>query len=173
VQCLLPASALPAASTRSCAIDSLTSFNVLQDQKSSFFGTGYRGQLGLQVSGGSDAVQYFVSGELENELGHYRLPESEYARIATERLVSELPYEQYRPNEVQKVSVRTNVNALLSPKADVSANVGLVMSVRACRRTTNVTGISSGLFGRGFAGTRAGFGGQWDSRCLVRCSRSP
>ena len=163
VQCLLPASALPAASTGSCAIDSLTSFNVLQDQKSSFFGTGYRGQLGLQVSGGSDAVQYFVSGELENELGHYRLPESEYARIATERLVSELPYEQYRPNEVQKVSVRTNVNALLSPKADVSANVGLVMSdARLPQNDNNVTGmLPSGLFGRGFAGTRAGFGGQW------------
>ncbi|HJS42895.1 MAG TPA: SusC/RagA family TonB-linked outer membrane protein [Gemmatimonadales bacterium] len=163
VQCLLPASALPVGATGACVIDSLTSFNVLQDDSSSFFGTGYRGQVGLQVAGGTENVQYFVSGELENELGHYRMPASEYGRIAAERQVSELPYEQYRPNEVEKMSLRTNVNAQLGPKADVAANIGFVQSsARLPQNDNNVTGmLPSGLFGRGFAGTRTGFGGQW------------
>jgi TonB-linked SusC/RagA family outer membrane protein len=163
VQCLLPASALPVGSTGACVIDSLTSFNVLQDDSSSFFGQGYRGQVGLQVSGGTDNVQYFLSGELENELGHYRMPAGEYSRIATERKVDELPYEQYRPNEVKKVSLRSNVHAQLGAKADISANLGVVVSdARLPQNDNNVTGmLPSGLFGRGFKGTRTGFGSQW------------
>jgi len=161
MQCLLTISA-----ANICTRDSLTSFNVLQDPTSSFFGTGNRGQVGLQVSGGSEAVQYFVSGEYENELGHYLMPDTDQARLQTERglaSVDDLPYEQIRPNEVRRVSVRSNVQAQLGRKADVSANVGLVLSDgRLPQNDNNVTGIlPSGLFGKGFEGTRAGFGSQW------------
>jgi len=48
------------ASQGGCAVDSLTSYNVLMDPATTINGTGYRGQAGLQVSGGSDQVQYFV-----------------------------------------------------------------------------------------------------------------
>ena len=141
---------------------SLTSFNVLHDERTTPYGTGWRGQLGAQVSGGSEQVRYFFSAEYEDEIGHMRLPDEEYTRIAQIRVVNELPYAHYRPNEVKKVSVRTNVNANLSHHADVGATIGLVKSDgRLPQNDNNVTGmLGSGLFGRGYEGTRA-FGSEW------------
>ena len=146
-----------------CSIDSLTSYNVLMDPATSINGTGYRGQTGAQVSGGSEQVQYFVSGEYEDELGHIRMPSAEYSRVAQERIVNDLPYTQYRPNDVKKVSVRSNVQAQLRRNVDVALKTGLVMSNgRLPQNDNNVTGIlPSGLFGRGFFGTRGSFGSSW------------
>ncbi|HXF94652.1 MAG TPA: SusC/RagA family TonB-linked outer membrane protein [Gemmatimonadales bacterium] len=142
-----------------CVIDSLTSFNVLMNDSTTFLGTGWRGQVGAQVSGGSEQARYFFSAEYEDELGHYRLPEGEYARIAAERQVSELPYETYRPNDVKKFSVRSNVQATLSNRADVSVNLGLVKSDgRLPQNDNNVTGmLPSGYFGKARAGQEWGF----------------
>ena len=151
------------ASAGGCAIDSLTSYNVLMDQATTMNGTGWRGQSGLQVSGGSDQVQYFVSGEYDDEIGHLRLPEAEYNRILVERGATELPYDTYRPNEVKKVSTRTNVQAQLNRNVDVSLRTGLVMSHgRLPQNDNNVTGmLPSGLFGKGFSGSRGAFGSDW------------
>jgi TonB-linked SusC/RagA family outer membrane protein len=145
-----------------CSIDSLTSYNVLMNPETSINGTGYRGQTGLQVSGGSDQVQYFVSGEYEDELGHIRLPSAEYVRVAQERLATELPYNQYRPNDLTKVSMRSNIQAQLRRNVDVALKTGLVMSNgRLPQNDNNVTGVlPSGLFGKGYQGTRA-FGSMW------------
>ena len=149
------------ATTPTCAIDSLTSFNVLESDLG-INGTGYRGQLGLNVSGGNDAVRYFASGEYEKELGHYRLPDFEYNRITTERNVDELPYNQYRPNELHRISLRTNLDATLTRAIDLSFRTGLIMSdTRLPQNDNNVTGIlPSGLFGKGYRGQRA-FGGDY------------
>ena len=148
------------AASGSCAIDSLSTFNVLEDAVTTPNGTGYRGQVGAQVSGGTEEVRYFFSAEYEDELGHLRMPSAEYSRVAQERLVTELPYDQYRPNEVKKVNLRTNVQANLSRKADISASLGLVRSDgRLPQNDNNVTGLlGSGYFGRGFAGTRRACG---------------
>lgn len=149
------------ATTPTCVIDSLTSFNVLESDLG-INGTGYRGQTGLQVSGGNEAVRYFASGEYEEEIGQIRLPEFEYSRILLERNVSELPYEQFRPNALKRISLRSNVDATLSRTVDVSLRTGLVFSdTRLPQNDNNVTGIlPSGLFGKGYRGTRA-FGGDY------------
>jgi hypothetical protein len=84
-----------------------TTFNVLQNQRTSFFGSGQRSQLGGQVSGGSETVQYFVSGEYERELWHYQMPDSEVGRLVVERGLQsgdQVPFEQQRPNEVERIS---------------------------------------------------------------------
>ena len=139
-----------------CSIDSLTNYNVLMNPVTSINGTGYREQTGLQVSGGSEQVQYFISGEYEDEMGHIRMPSAEASRVAQERVVDALPSTQLRPNDVKKVSMRTNVQAQLRRNVDVALKTGLVMSDgRLPQNDNNVTGIlPSGLFGRGFPGTR-------------------
>jgi len=154
-QCLLFQSA-----AGSCAIDSLTTFNVLEDGRTSPNGTGWRGQSGVQVSGGSEQARYFFSAEYEDEIGHLRMPTEEYLRVAQERIVNELPYDQYRPNEVKKVSVRSNIQANLSSRADISGSLGLVQTAgRLPQNDNNVTGLlGSGYFGRGFSGTRRACG---------------
>lgn len=153
-QCLLTSTVLSPALSGACTIDSLTSFNVLETKDRTFLGTGWRGQAGAQVSGGSEQARYFFSAEYEDEIGHYRLPDAEYTRIAQERRVAELPYQHFRPNELKKISVRSNVQANVSNRADVAFNLGLVKSDgRLPQNDNNVNGmLPSGLFGRGFEG---------------------
>jgi hypothetical protein len=136
-------------------IDSLTSFNVLESDLG-INGTGYRGQTGLQISGGTETVRYFASGEYEAELGHIRMPDSEYNRITAERNVADLPYDTYRPNALKRISLRSNLDATLSRTVDVSLRTGVVFSdTRLPQNDNNVTGIlPSGLFGKGYRGTR-------------------
>ncbi|HEY5061362.1 MAG TPA: TonB-dependent receptor plug domain-containing protein, partial [Gemmatimonadaceae bacterium] len=47
-----------------CVADSLRSFNLFADPNTTPLHNGYRQNGGLQVSGGSDAVRFFTSGEL-------------------------------------------------------------------------------------------------------------
>ena len=42
---------------------------------------GLRQQYGASVSGGSEQVTYYVSGEYENEVGPFRLPQAEYDSV--------------------------------------------------------------------------------------------
>ena len=43
-----------------CSQDSVTSYNIWEDPQISPLGTGDRNQVGVQVSGGTDAVRYYV-----------------------------------------------------------------------------------------------------------------
>jgi len=62
-----------------CTLDSLTSLNVLATPGLTPLATGHRDQYGLQVNGGTDIVRYFVSGDLENELGPVKMPQHDIA----------------------------------------------------------------------------------------------
>jgi TonB-linked SusC/RagA family outer membrane protein len=143
------------ATTSPCTIDSLTSYNVLMDPKQSPIGTGYRGQMGLQVQGGTDQAQYYISGDYQDQLGVYRLPEVEYQRLTTAFGGTQPSYETYRPNEVKQTSFRSNVHILPMPQLDLQGNLGIVESrARLPQNDNNVTGfLPSGLFGRGQQGS--------------------
>jgi hypothetical protein len=85
---------------------------------------GSRQQYGAQVSGGNDRTQYFLSGEWEDQMGHYKMPDFEVDRLKTERVVGSLPDEQVRPNALNRVNLRANLMAQLSPTSEL------------CRRAT-------------------------------------
>jgi TonB-linked SusC/RagA family outer membrane protein len=152
VQCRLLSSL---AVTNPCVIDSMTSYNVLMDPAQTPIGTGYRGQLGLQVGGGTDQVQYYVSGDYQDDLGIYRLSDVEYGRLTQAYAGIAPAYEVYRPNEQKQSSFRSNVHILPIPQLDITGNLGLVQSrARLPQNDNNVTGfLPSGLFGRGQAGS--------------------
>ena len=135
-----------------CGIDSLTRFNVLRNPATTPYGTGYRGRVGVQLSGGSDQARYYLSGEYSDELGVLRMPGTDYTRLTAERSVDTLPYIQYRPNELKSVSTRANLQTTLSSTADVTISAGLVQSsTRLPQNDNNITGIlGSGLFGKGW-----------------------
>jgi len=143
------------ATTKPCAIDSLTSYNVLMDPKQTPIGTGYRGQVGMQVQGGTDQAQYYISGDYQDQLGIYRLPDVEYARLTTAYAGTPPAYEAYRPNEIKQSSFRSNVHILPMPQLDLTGNLGIVESRgRLPQNDNNVTGfLPSGLFGRGQQGS--------------------
>jgi TonB-linked SusC/RagA family outer membrane protein len=155
LQCTLLNSVKTAGTAGSCAIDSLTSYNVLMDPTQTPIGTGYRGQTGIQVQGGSDQVQYFVSGDYQDELGVYRLSGVEYQRLTTALGGVAPAYEVYRPNELKQTSLRSNVHVVANSQLDFAGNLGLVQSRgRLPQNDNNVTGfLPSGLFGRGQKGS--------------------
>jgi TonB-dependent starch-binding outer membrane protein SusC len=87
-------------------LDSLQSFNPLEDPRTSPFTTGLRRTLGLSASGGSEAVTYFLSGNLDDEGGVYT----------------------FGVNNVERKSLRANVRGRLRSNADFTLSTGYVNS---------------------------------------------
>jgi TonB-linked SusC/RagA family outer membrane protein len=138
--------ALPLISAGTCIRDSVRTYSPINDPDATPLGTGYRSQYGGQVSGGSEAVRYFLSAEREDETGLLTLPDFERRRYDSTGLV--LRDWTDRPNVLAKNSFRANINTALSPKLDVGVNVGYVNSDARFSLESNATaGLGSHLFG--------------------------
>ena len=147
-QCFLTNTVRAVGDPLRCTQDSVSKFNLFADKDASPNGTGWRGQSGLQVSGGTDAARYFVSGEYEKEIGVLRMPWFAYDRVTAARKISEVPYEQFRPNALNRASVRANISATLNRNLDVAANAGYILSNQRLPQTdNNTTGLLSNAFG--------------------------
>lgn len=146
-----------------CVIDSLTTYNPLETEGVTPIGRGHREQFGASVTGGTDAIQYFFSGEWENETGTFHLPDAERARLLRERGVDELEDNVIRPNTNDKVSLRMNLNSRLSDKFDLSGNVGYISGETLLpQNDNNVLGmLPSGYFGVASVSDTAGTNGGW------------
>ncbi len=131
-----------------CAQDSVSSYNLWEDKESSPLGTGNRSQTGLQASGGTENVRFFVAGEFEKETGVYQLPAAFANRIYAGRSTTELPSELDRPNALRRVNLRANLNATLTDKMDISISSGFVTSrLRLPQTDNNAVGVGSNAFG--------------------------
>ena len=131
-----------------CTQDSVSRYNLFEDNDASPNGTGHRQQYGLQVGGGTDVVRYYVSGEWEDEEGYLKMPT--FARnwlLATKNL-TELRSEQERPNALTRTSLRANVSAQLGQKMDVAISTGFTTSNQRLPQTdNNTTGLQSNAMG--------------------------
>ncbi|MCC6931293.1 MAG: SusC/RagA family TonB-linked outer membrane protein [Gemmatimonadaceae bacterium] len=137
---------LPRVSSGFCTIDSVAKYNLFTDPDVTPLGTGNRNQYGLQLSGGTEAVRYFVSGEREDETGLLEIPDFERRRLDT----LNLPLHDWteRPNALGKTSVRANINAAVSPKLDISASTGFVnLNQRFSLESNATAGLGSQAFG--------------------------
>jgi TonB-linked SusC/RagA family outer membrane protein len=106
----------------SCALDSLTSFNVLRDAAASSIRLGHGNQFGMNASGGNDALRFFLSGDLRNELGPVQMPG--FAKATLDTMGTPLEDEWTHPEAFQSESFRANLSASVTPKLDVNANAG-------------------------------------------------
>ncbi len=119
VECPLVAYAYGAgygSSDNTCALDSVTTWNPLNNSYYSIFGTGTRAKYDLSVSGGSDAARYFVTGSVTNETGIVQLP----AAFRADAAAVGLPRSLFRPNGEDQRSVRANTTMALGPSADLT-----------------------------------------------------
>src|SRR5205085_10221205 len=66
---------LPTVADKSCLPDSTTNFNLLKTEGFTPITTGHRDEYGMNASGGSEQVRFFVSGALENEIGPLKMPD--------------------------------------------------------------------------------------------------
>ena len=132
-----------------CTFEKLLTTNILEESAKTPISTGYRQQYGGSVSGGSEAVQYYISGEFSGEAGTFKLPDAEKSRLLTSRGVTSLPDNVIRPNYDKQVNLRANLNSHPTEKVDVSAHVGYVSgNLRLPQNDNNVLGmLPSGYFG--------------------------
>ena len=105
-----------------CILDSLTSFNVLTNPSTTVISLGHRDQYGMNTSGGSDQVRFFVSGDLQNELGPVKMPG--FAQTTLDSMGAGKRDEWTNPEAFQQQSFRANLQAALSPKFDLNVNAG-------------------------------------------------
>ena len=137
---------LPQVAAGTCIMDSLAAYNLFDDPDATPIALGNRQQVGLNVSGGTEAVRYFVSGEREDEEGVMRLPAFERRRF----VASGLPVADYlrRPNALYKYSFRANVNSAVTPKFDLQVTSNFVHVNQRFSPESNATvGIGSQAFG--------------------------
>jgi hypothetical protein len=76
------------------------------------------------VSGGSDALRYFFSGERESEIGPYTMPQAERSRIRTERGGIDPRDLEIHPNQLQANSFRGNFQMNIRPNLVLDVNSG-------------------------------------------------
>src|SRR5262249_9000831 len=108
---------------KTCLLDSTVSLNIFKDPNLTPLKLGQRQVFGGQVSGGSDALRYFISGDMNNETGPLGIPTA-FEKQFTDQNVP-LPLNVRRPEGLQQLSVRSNLNASINPKLDVSVSAGV------------------------------------------------
>lgn len=105
-----------------CISDSVTHYDLLRDPERTFVHLGQRESYGLSVSGGSQAVRYFVSGNMDQEYGPIQMPGFEIDRFNNAHV--NVSGKWLNPLAQKRYNFRTNVSASLSPTVDVSVNTG-------------------------------------------------
>lgn len=146
-------------SLNQCTVDSTTSLNVFEEDDISPIADGSRGQLGGQVSGGTDVVRYFVSADYEREYGPFSMPDADRARLQAQKL--EIRPEWDRPNALQKGSYRANLNIAPTSNFDLSvASAFTNLDQRLPQVDNNVNSFwYNGTIGPGFRGPGPGYTG--------------
>jgi TonB-linked SusC/RagA family outer membrane protein len=148
-----------ASSTSPCTVDSLTRFSPLKNDETTIFEAGHRQQYGLQVSGGVEAVRYFVSGEYESETGPYEMPEFAQEDLREQNI--EIRDEWLNPNRLARASGRANLNLTFGPTATLGIFTNYLSSeFRQPQADNNITGWGyNALAARGTrtAGTIEGY----------------
>ena len=138
--------------TGECLADSTSALNIFNEKDLTPLAMGNRYQLGGNVSGGSDAVRYFVSAEDEREIGVLSLPTFERQRFDS----AGIPLRSWvdRPNQMRRRSLRVNLNTMISPKLDLAMSSGFInVGQRYSLESNSTAGLGSQVFGG--PGTRA------------------
>ena len=110
-----------------CVQSRVDAYNPLNDPDQRPLAAGHRQQYGVNVAGGSDAATYYVSAEYEGEVGVYKLNgfDLDSVRDAT---LDNIPGEQMRPNDLNKLSLRANGTSKVGSNADLQLSLGYVSS---------------------------------------------
>ena len=121
---LPPHCTLAASAQKQCVIDSATVYNPWTDPRSDPFSNGPTTQAGVQASGGTDRLRFFISGDHTGEMGPYRMPSYEVGRIAALRNGANPAGQEVRPNQLHQTSLRGNFTFALTPNATLDLASG-------------------------------------------------
>jgi TonB-linked SusC/RagA family outer membrane protein len=157
VQCPLVGD--PSSTSGACIVDSVTHFNPLNHPEYSIYGTGYREKYNLSVSGGQDAVRYYLAGGLSNETGIARMPDV----FRPEAEDFGLPQATMNPNGEQQRSIRANTFAKLGSTADLTVTAAYMSTFQTIPGSssfaagpTNGVSLPDSAHGFGYGSTQLG-----------------
>ncbi|MEO7085165.1 MAG: SusC/RagA family TonB-linked outer membrane protein [Gemmatimonadaceae bacterium] len=119
-----PHCTLSASAQKQCIIDSATTYNPWTDPRSDPFRNGPTGQVGVQATGGSDQLRFFVSGDHSGDVGPYHMPNYEIDRISALRFGAQPAGAEIRPNQLHQTSLRGNFTFALAPSATLNLSTG-------------------------------------------------
>lgn len=114
--------------TGACISDSIRTFNIFANPRATPLRDGYRRQYGVQVSGGTDAVTYFVAAEGEGQSGTFTIPQFDLERARARNIALQEAW--LNPNNMIKQSLRANI--------DIRANDQLTIPVRTFYTNSNL-----------------------------------
>lgn len=139
-----------------CTQTGISTYQVLDDPRLSPIDDGMRAQYGFDVRGGSENINYYVSAELESEEAPYSLPAPD-RQLLIDRGIR-INDQVERPQQLDRVSVRGNINAQVAEDATLSLNAGYVSSnLSATGNDNNSFGfLPSAFFGGAFPDNEAG-----------------
>jgi TonB-linked SusC/RagA family outer membrane protein len=126
--------------------DSLRVYSPIKDPNTTPLGYGNRNGQGLQVSGGNEAIRYFLSGSRDDETGVFKL--DEYERNRYDSLGTPIHPWQDRPNSRLLNAFRGNLGAQVNPQFDVAFNFSYTtVNALTSNESNNTVGIGSQAFG--------------------------
>jgi TonB-linked SusC/RagA family outer membrane protein len=126
--------------------DSVRIFNPITTPDVTPLGIGNRDAEGLQVSGGTDAIRYFMSAGRDNEIGPFRL--DDYERHRFDSLGLTIHPWQSHPNTRLLNTFRGNLSAQINPSLDATLNFGYnTVEGLVSNESNNTVGIGSQSFG--------------------------
>ncbi|HEY0996276.1 MAG TPA: SusC/RagA family TonB-linked outer membrane protein [Gemmatimonadaceae bacterium] len=132
--------------TGECTVDSVAALNLFKEKELSPIDLGNRKELGLQVSGGSEALRYFSAVSRETEQGVLSLPRFE--RQAFDSLGWAIHPWTSHPNTLEKNTVRLNVNTSPTPKLDLGVTTSYAnVRQRYSLESNSTAGLGSQAFG--------------------------
>lgn len=137
---------LPQVSAGTCLRDSVRIYAPLHDRDATPLSPGNRYQAGVQLSAGTELINYFISAEREDETGTMKLPAFEQRRMDS----AGIPIRDWtkRPNELGRNSFRANANLRVSPKLDIGAQSAFMnLNQRFSIESNGTAGIGSHVFG--------------------------
>ncbi len=110
-----------------CVQSRVDAYNPLNDPAQRPLSAGHRHQYGVNVAGGSEAATYYVSAEYEGEVGVYKLRGFDFDSVS-DFTSGNIPDEQLRPNELDKLTLRANGTAKIASNADLQLSLGYLTS---------------------------------------------
>jgi TonB-dependent starch-binding outer membrane protein SusC len=110
-----------------CVQSRVDAYNPLNDDAQRPLAPGHRQQYGVNVAGGSEAATYYVAAEYEGEVGVYKLRGFDFDSVQN-ATNNNIPSEQLRPNDLNKLTLRANGTAKVGANADLQLSLGYLTS---------------------------------------------
>jgi TonB-linked SusC/RagA family outer membrane protein len=107
-----------------CKMDSVTNSHMLRDPAVSPISSGKRSLYGAQINGGSDVLHFFISGNLENEIGPIKMPGPDVHYL--DSIQVGVRGVEMRPEALQRSAFRANLSGAFSPKLDMQVQTSWI-----------------------------------------------